>query len=199
MKHNVRVNSLLKGLNVSLEDFKFYMSNDDITTSSKITVVTNGDCIYNPKSMTTAELVELRESLLKDIEEKEICRLYKLLDEAKGEVRRIDEAIMEIELRSINNESDFEASEDWEEERGPWNHDGWSHDDFEEEFDINEKLIKDRETVINKTASKALEDLKIKMGQENENRIWSPDWLKEEQKDVDDDSLSGTFPLTRLE
>ena len=43
MKHNVRVNSLLKGLNVSLEDFKFYMSNDDITTSSKITVVTNGD------------------------------------------------------------------------------------------------------------------------------------------------------------
>ena len=151
MKHNVRVNSLLKGLNVSLEDFKFYMSNDDITTSSKITVVTNGDCIYNPKSMTTAELVELRESLLKDIEEKEICRLYKLLDEAKGEVRRIDEAIMEIELRSINNESDFEESEHWEQmtydEKGPWSP-NW----FKEE----------------RTASEALEDLKRKMEKEKD-------------------------------
>ena len=169
MKHNVRVNSLLKGLNVSLEDFKFYMSNDDITTSSKITVVTNGDCIYNPKSMTTVELVELRESLLKDIEEKEICRLYKLLDEAKGEVRRIDEAIMELELKSINNESDFEASEHWEEmeqddndEKGPWSP-NW----FEEE----------------RTAAEALEDLKRKM---------------EKEKDDDDQDLSGTFPLTRL-
>tara|TARA_B110000285_G_C15034567_1_gene568535 strand:+ start:334 stop:843 length:510 start_codon:yes stop_codon:yes gene_type:complete len=169
MKHNVRVNSLLKGLNVSLEDFKFYMSNDDITTSSKITVVTNGDCIYNPKSMTTIELVELRESLLKDIEEKEICRLYKLLDEAKGEVRRIDEAIMELELKSINNESDFEASEHWEEmeqddndEKGPWSP-NW----FEEE----------------RTAAEALEDLKRKM---------------EKEKDDDDQDLSGTFPLTRL-
>ena len=182
MKHNVRVNSLLKGLNVSLEDFRFYMSNDDITTSSKITVVTNGDCIYNPKSMTTAELVELRESLLKDIEEKEICRLYKLLDEARCEVSRIDEAIMEIELRHLHQESDFEASEDWEEmtydEKGPWSP-NWS-----EELDINEKLIKDRENIINKTASEALEDLKRKM----------------EAKDDDDDdqSLSGTFPLTRL-
>ena len=151
MAYNIRVNKLLKGLNVSLEDFKFYMSNDDITTSSKITVVTNGDCIYNPKSMTTAELVELRESLLKDIEEKEICRLYKLLDEAKGEVRRIDEAIMEIELRSINNESDFEESEHWEQmtydEKGPWSP-NW----FKEE----------------RTASEALEDLKRKMEKEKD-------------------------------
>ena len=146
MKHNVRVNSLLKGLNVSLEDFKFYMSNDDITTSSKITVVTNGDCIYNPKLMTTQELVEFRESLLKDIEEKEICRLYKLLDEAKCEVRRIDEAIMDIELRHHHQESDFEASEDWEEmtydEKGPWSP-NWYKDE--------------------RTPSEALEDLKRKM------------------------------------
>ena len=167
MKHNVRVNSLLKGLNVSLEDFKFYMSNDDITTSSKITVVTNGDCIYNPKLMTTQELVELRESLLKDIEEKEICRLYKLLDEARCEVRKIEESIMEIELRSINNESDFEASEDWEEmtydeERGPWSPNWFK---------------------VERTAEEALEDLKRKM---------------EAKDDDDDQSLSGTFPLTRL-
>ena len=167
MKHNVRVNSLLKGLNVSLEDFKFYMSNDDITTSSKITVVTNGDCIYNPKLMTTQELVELRESLLKDIEEKEICRLYKLLDEARCEVRKIEESIMEIELRSINNESDFEASEDWEEmtydeEKGPWSPNWFK---------------------VERTAEEALEDLKRKM---------------EAKDDDDDQSLSGTFPLTRL-
>ena len=151
MAYNIRVNKLLKGLNVSLEDFKFYMSNDDITTSSKITVVTNGDCIYNPKSMTTVELVELRESLLKDIEEKEICRLYKLLDEAKGEVRRIDEAILEIELRHFEDESDFEASEDWEQmtydEKGPWSP-NW----FKEE----------------RTASEALEDLKRKMEKEKD-------------------------------
>ena len=131
MKHNVRVNSLLKGLNVSLEDF---------------TVVTNGDCIYNPKLMTTQELVEFRESLLKDIEEKEICRLYKLLDEAKCEVRRIDEAIMDIELRHHHQESDFEASEDWEEmtydEKGPWSP-NWYKDE--------------------RTPSEALEDLKRKM------------------------------------
>ena len=164
MKHNVRVNSLLKGLNVSLEDFKFYMSNDDITTSSKITVVTNGDCIYNPKLMTTQELVQLRESLLKDIEENEICKLHKQLEEAKGEVRRIDEAIMDIELRHHHQESDFEASEDWEEmtydEKGPWSPNWFK---------------------VERTASEALEDLKRKM----------------EAKD-DDDSLSGTFPLTRL-
>ena len=167
MAYNVRVNSLLKGLNVSLEDFKFYMSNDDITTSSKITVVTNGDCIYNPKLMTTQELVELRESLLKDIEEKEICRLYKLLDEARCEVRKIEESIMEIELRSINNESDFEASEDWEEmtydeEKGPWSPNWFK---------------------VERTAEEALEDLKRKM---------------EAKDDDDDQSLSGTFPLTRL-
>ena len=167
MKHNVRVNSLLKGLNVSLEDFKFYMSNDDITTSSKITVVTNGDCIYNPNSMTTAALVALRESLLKDIETKEICRLYKLLDEAKGEVRRIDEAIMDIELRNLHQESDFEESEDWEqmtydEEKGPWSPNWFK---------------------VERTAEEALEDLKRKM---------------EAKDDDDDQSLSGTFPLTRL-
>ena len=147
MKNNVRVNSLLKGLNVSLEDFKFYMSNDDITTSSKITVVTNGDCIYNPKLMTTQELVQLRESLLKDIEENEICKLHKQLEEAKGEVRKIEESIIEIELRSINNESDFEASEDWEEmtydeERGPWSPNWFK---------------------VERTAEEALEDLKRKM------------------------------------
>ena len=151
MAYNIRVNKLLKGLNVSLEDFKFYMSNDDITTSSKINVITNGDIVYNPKLMTTIELVEMRESLLKDIESKEICRLYKLLDEAKGEVRRIDEAIMEIELRSINNESDFEESEHWEEmtydEKGPWSP-NW----FKEE----------------RTASEALEDLKRKMEKEKD-------------------------------
>jgi len=169
MAYNVRVNSLLKGLNVSLEDFRFFMSNDDITTSSKVRVVTHGEKTYNPKLMTTQELVEFRESLLKDIEEKEICRLYKLLDEAKGEVRRIDEAIMEIELRHFEDESDFEASEHWEEmiqdandERGPWSP-NW----FEDE----------------RTASEALEDLKRKM---------------EKEKDDDDQSLSGTFPLTRL-
>ena len=167
MKHNVRVNSLLKGLNVSLEDFKFYMSNDDITTSSKITVVTNGDCIYNPKLMTTQELVELRESLLRDIEEKEISKLHKQLEEAKDEVRKIEESIMELELRSINNESDFEASEDWEqmtydEERGPWSPNWFK---------------------VERTAEEALEDLKRKM---------------EAKDDDDDQSLSGTFPLTRL-
>ena len=151
MAYNIRVNKLLKGLNVSLEDFKFYMSNDDITTSSKINVITNGDIVYNPKLMTTIELVEMRESLLKDIEEKEICRLYKLLDEAKGEVRRIDEAILEIELRHFEDESDFEASEDWEQmtydEKGPWSP-NW----FKEE----------------RTASEALEDLKRKMEKEKD-------------------------------
>jgi|TARA_B110000908_G_scaffold74520_1_gene89791 hypothetical protein len=151
MAYNIRVNKLLKGLNVSLEDFKFYMSNDDITTSSKINVITNGDIVYNPKLMTTIELVEMRESLLKDIESKEICRLYKLLDEAKGEVRRIDEAILEIELRHFEDESDFEASEDWEQmtydEKGPWSP-NW----FKEE----------------RTASEALEDLKRKMEKEKD-------------------------------
>lgn len=178
MAYNIRVNKLLKGLNVSLEDFKFYMSNDEINATSKVRVVTNGERTYNPKSMTTAELVELRELLLKDIEEKEICRLYKLLDEAKGEVRRIDEAITDIELRHLHQESDFEASEDWEEERGPWSHD-WSQD-------INFSLIKDRENVINKTASEALEDLKRRMREDKRT------------DDDDDQSLSGTFPLTRL-
>ena len=185
MAYNIRVNKLLKGLNVSLEDFKFYMSNDDITTSSKINVITNGDIVYNPKLMTTIELVEMRESLLKDIEEKEICRLYKLLDEAKGEVRRIDEAIMEIELRSINNESDFEASEHWEEmiqdandEKGPWTL-NW----YEEEKKMDELRDEYREDRKTKTAAEALEDLKRKM---------------EGEDDDDDQSLSGTFPLTRL-
>lgn len=169
MAYNIRVNKLLKGLNVSLEDFRFYMSDDSINATSKVRVVTNGERTYNPKSMTTAELVELRESLLKDIEEKEICRLHKQLEEAKDEVRRIDEAIMDIELRHHHQESDFEASEDWEEmiqdandERGPWSP-NW----FEDE----------------RTPSEALEDLKRKM---------------EAEDDDDDQSLSGTFPLTRL-
>lgn len=161
MAYNIRVNKLLKGLNVSLEDFRFFMSNDEINATSKVRVVTNGERTYNPKLMTTQELVELRESLLRDIEEKEISKLHKQLEEARDEVRKIEESIMEIELIHLEDESDFEASEDWEEERGPWNHD-W----FEDE----------------RTAEEALEDLKRKM----------------EAKDDDDQSLSGTFPLTRL-
>ena len=168
MAYNVRVNSLLKGLNVSLEDFRFFMSNDEINTTSKVRVVTNGERTYNPKLMTTVELVEMRESLLRDIEEKEISKLHKQLEEAKDEVRKIEESIIEIELRHLEDESDFEASEDWEEmiqdandERGPWSP-NW----FEDE----------------RTASEALEDLKRKM----------------EAKDDDDQDLSGTFPLTRL-
>ena len=70
---------------------------------------------------------------------------------------------MEIELRLLEDESDFEASEDWEEERGPWSPNWFK---------------------VERTAEEALEDLKRKM----------------EAKDDDDDdqSLSGTFPLTRL-
>lgn len=161
MAYNIRVNKLLKGLNVSLEDFRFFMSNEEINATSRVRVVTNGERTYNPKLMTTQELVELRESLLRDIEEKEISKLHKQLEEARDEVRKIEESIMEIELIHLEDESDFEASEDWEEERGPWNHD-W----FEDE----------------RTAEEALEDLKRKM----------------EAKDDDDQSLSGTFPLTRL-
>ena len=142
MAYNVRVNSLLKGLNVSLEDFRFFMSNDDITTTSRVRVVTNGERTYNPKLMTTVELVEMRESLLRDIEEKEISKLHKQLEEAKDEVRKIEEAIIEIEVRHLEDESDFEVSEGWEEERGPWSP-NW----FKEE----------------RTASEALEDLKRKM------------------------------------
>ena len=85
MAYNIRVNSLLKGFNISLEDFRFFMSNDEINTTSKVRVVTNGERTYNPKLMTTTELVELRESLLRDIEEKEISKLHKQLDEAKDE------------------------------------------------------------------------------------------------------------------
>ena len=169
MAYNVRVNSLLKGLNVSLEDFRFYMSNDDINTTSRVRVVTNGERTYNPKLMTTVELVEMRESLLRDIEEKEISKLHKQLEEAKGEVRKIEESIIEIELRYLEDESDFEASEHWEEmiqdandEKGPWSP-NW----FKEE----------------RTASEALEDLKRKM---------------EAKDDDNDQDLSGTFPLTRL-
>ena len=169
MAYNVRVNSLLKGLNVSLEDFRFYMSNDDINTTSKVRVVTNGERTYNPKLMTTVELVEMRESLLRDIEEKEISKLHKQLEEAKDEVRKIEESIIEIELRHLEDESDFEASEDWEEmiqdandERGPWSP-NWFKDE--------------------RTPSEALEDLKRKM---------------EAKDDDDDQDLSGTFPLTRL-
>ena len=123
MSYNIRVNKLLKGLNVSLEDFRFFMSNDEINTTSKVRVVTNGEKTYNPKLMTTQELVELRESLLRDIEEKEICKLYKALDKAKGEVRRIDEAIEAIEVRYLDDVP------------GPW-----SPDWFEEERTASEAL-----------------------------------------------------------
>ena len=185
MAYNIRVNQLLKGLNVSLEDFRFFMSNDEINPTSKINVITNGDIVYNPKLMTTQELVELRKSLLRDIEENEICKLYKALDKAKGEVRKIEESIIEIEVRHLEDESDFEASEHWEEmeqddndEKGPW-----SPDWLEEESKMDELRDEYREDRKTKTAAEALEDLRVKM---------------EREKDDDDDSLSGKIPLTRL-
>ena len=166
MGYNIRVNKLLKGLNVSLEDFRFYMSNDEINPTSKINVITNGDIVYNPKLMTTQELVELRESLLKDIETKEICRLYKALDEAKGEVLKIEEAIKSIEERYLDDVP------------GPWSPD-WLEEKIDE-VDIDELVKEQRE----KTAEAALEDLKRRMEKENENKIWSPDWLKEDEKPI---------------
>ena len=186
MAYNIRVNKLLKGLNVSLEDFRFFMSNDEINTTSRVRVVTNGERTYNTKLMTTQELVELRESLLGDIEEKEISKLHKQLDEAKDEVRKIEESIIEIELRRLEDESDFEASDHWEEmeqddndEKGPWTL-NW----YEEESKMDELRDEYREDRKTKTAAEALEDLRIKM--------------EKEKDDDNDDSLSGTFPLTRL-
>lgn len=186
MAYNIRVNSLLKGLNVSLEDFRFFMSNDEINTTSKVRVVTNGEKTYNPKLMTTQELVELRESLLRDIEKKEICKLYKALDKAKGEVRKIEESIIEIEVRYLEDESDFEASEHWEqmEQEMPYDEKGpWTLNWYEEEKKMDELRDEYREDRKIKTAEEALEDLKRKM---------------EKEKDDDDQDLSGTFPLTRL-
>ena len=152
MAYNIRVNKLLKGLNVSLEDFRFFMSNEEINATSRVRVVTNGERTYNPKLMTTQELVELRESLLRDIEEKEISKLHKQLEEARDEVRKIEESIIEIEVRHLEDESDFEASEDWEEmtydeERGPWSPNWFK---------------------VERTASEALEDLKRKMEAKND-------------------------------
>ena len=151
MAYNIRVNKLLKGLNVSLEDFRFYMSNDQINPTSKINVITNGDIVYNPKLMTTQELVEMRESLLRDIETKEICRLYKALDEAKGEVLKIEEAIKSIEERYLDDVP------------GPW-----SPDWLEEETKMNELRDEYREDRKTKTAEEALEDLKRKMEKEKD-------------------------------
>ena len=151
MAYNIRVNQLLKGLNVSLEDFRFYMSNDEINTTTRVRVVTNGDIVYNPKLMTTQELVQLRESLLKDIETKEICRLYKALDEAKGEVLKIEEAIKSIEERYLDDVP------------GPW-----SLDWYEEETKMNELRDEYREDRKTKTAEEALEDLKRKMEKEKD-------------------------------
>ena len=147
MAYNIRVNKLLKGLNVSLEDFRFFMSNEEINATSRVRVVTNGERTYNPKLMTTVELVEMRESLLRDIEEKEISKLHKQLEVARDEVRKIEESIIEIEVRHLEDESDFEASEDWEqmtydEERGPWSPNWFK---------------------VERTAEEALEDLKRKM------------------------------------
>jgi len=151
MAYNIRVNQLLKGLNVSLEDFRFYMSNDEINTTTRVRVVTNGDIVYNPKLMTTQELVEMRESLLRDIETKEICRLYKALDEAKGEVLKIEEAIKSIEERYLDDVP------------GPW-----SPDWLEEETKMNELRDEYREDRKTKTAEEALEDLKRKMEKEKD-------------------------------
>ncbi len=151
MEYNIRVNQLLKGLNVSLEDFRFYMSNDKINGTTRVRVVTNGDRTYNPKLMTTQELVEFRESVLRDIEEKEICRLYKALDKAKGEVRKIEESIIEME-------------QDDNDEKGPWTL-NW----YEEESKMDELRDEYREDRKIKTAEEALEDLKRKMEKDKDN------------------------------
>jgi hypothetical protein len=151
MEYNIRVNQLLKGLNVSLEDFRFYMSNDKINGTTRVRVVTNGDRTYNPKLMTTQELVEFRESVLRDIEEKEICKLYKALDKAKGEVRKIEESIIEME-------------QDDNDEKGPWTL-NW----YEEESKMDELRDEYREDRKTKTAEEALEDLKRKMEKEKDN------------------------------
>jgi len=151
MEYNIRVNQLLKGLNVSLEDFRFYMSNDKINGTTRVRVVTNGDRTYNPKLMTTQELVEFRESVLRDIEEKEICKLYKALDKAKGEVRKIEESIIEME-------------QDDNDEKGPWTL-NW----YEEESKMDELRDEYREDRKIKTAEEALEDLKRKMEKEKDN------------------------------
>jgi hypothetical protein len=169
MAYNIRVNQLLRGLNVSLEDFRFYMSNDEINPTTRVRVVTNGERTYNPKLMTTQELVELRESLLRDIEEKEISKLYKKLEEAKDEVRKIEESIIEIQVRHLEDESDFEFAEHLEEmehnyieEPGPW-----SLDWYEEESKMDELRDEYREDRKTKTAAEALEDLKRKMNNLN--------------------------------
>jgi len=88
---------------------------------------------------------------LRDIEEKEICKLYKALDKAKGEVRKIEESIIEME-------------QDDNDEKGPWTL-NW----YEEESKMDELRDEYREDRKIKTAEEALEDLKRKMEKEKDN------------------------------
>jgi len=128
MKYNTRVNNLIKGLNVSLDALQFYMRDDSIKPTNRIRVLKSGDRIINEKNMSNKDMVDLIKILDNEVDARE-KRVKELNDELLAAQNRVYEIEQELMIRSYDDESDFDASPDWEElndglvddhEKGPW-------------------------------------------------------------------------------
>jgi predicted nucleic acid-binding Zn-ribbon protein len=127
MAYNIRVKQLIKGLNVSLEDLQFYMSDDSIKPTSRIRVLKSGDKVFNEKTMSKRDMLDLINILNGELDARD-KRLQTLTDELLQAQNRVYEIEQELMVRSYDNESDFDASPYWEQmeqgdnddEKGPW-------------------------------------------------------------------------------
>lgn len=128
MAHNIRVKQLIKGLNVSLDDLQFYMSDDSIKLTSRIRVLRSGDRVFNEKTMSKKDMLDLINILDREVDNRN--RIVKDLNvELLAAQNRVYEIEQELMIRSYDDEEDFDASPDWEElnddlvddhEKGPW-------------------------------------------------------------------------------
>ena len=126
MAHNIRVKQLMKGLNVSLEDLQFYMSDNSIKLTSRVRILVGGDRVFNEKTMSKKDMLDLIKILDNEVDARD-NRVKELNDELLAAQNRVYEIEQELMVRSYEDIIHDEELE-IDDERGPWTL-NWSETD----------------------------------------------------------------------
>lgn len=156
MAHNIRVKQLMKGLNVSLEDLQFYMSDDSIKLTSRVRILVGGERVINERTMSKKDMLDLINILDREVDARDII-VKGLNDELLKAQNRVYEIEQELMVRGYDVSTGEEV---WEGDRdamaGPWSPD-W--EDEKEFRDIESETSLDK---LKKQMERFAEEIKEK-------------------------------------
>jgi hypothetical protein len=130
MAHNIRVKQLMKGLNVSLEDLQFYMSDDSIKLTSRVRILVGGERVINERTMSKKDMLDLINILDREVDARD-----KIVKDLNDELLTAQNRVYEIEQELMVRGYDVSTEEEvWEGDRdsiaGPWSLDWEDEKEF---------------------------------------------------------------------